>query len=47
MQIIAKNKNSTISARIFRAKTGKWENLGVISKTKNSLIRRIIKWLQF
>ena len=36
----AKVRKATISARVYRAETGKWEDLGVISKTKLTLIER-------
>jgi hypothetical protein len=42
----SKIKSVKIRARVYRAETGKWENLGVLSHTKESFIRRIIKWLQ-
>jgi hypothetical protein len=41
-----KVKSVQIRARVYRAETGKWENLGVLARTKESFMRRIIKWLQ-
>jgi hypothetical protein len=47
-ELVAKGKikSAQISARVYRAETGKWTNLGVIAKSKESLIRRIKQWLQ-
>lgn len=47
MNAKGKVKNFTMSARVFRVATGKWENLGIIAKSKKSLIGRIKSWLQF
>ncbi len=33
----AETKNLTIAARVFRVATGKWEDLGVVSKSKVGL----------
>jgi len=41
----AKIKKARISARVYRAETGKWENLGVIYKVENFL-EKIIKKLK-
>ena len=46
----AKVKKATIKARVFRAETGKWEDLGVIWKSQGrlkKLIDKIKLWLQF
>jgi len=45
MRAKAKTKKATISARVWRAETGKWENLGIIYKTENFL-SKIIKKLR-
>jgi len=44
----------TIRARVWRAETGKWENLGVISSSGSTkvdkikqLLREVRKWLRF
>ena len=48
-----KIKKSVISARVYRAQTGKWEDLGIIYQSKvgyypfMNIINRIKKWLQF
>jgi hydrogenase maturation factor len=34
-------KGAKISARVFRAETGKWKNLGTIASSKKSLIQKI------
>jgi len=42
----AKVKKGTISARVFRAATGKWEDLGVIAKTaEKGLLGRLKEML--
>jgi len=51
MEAISKVKKSSISARVFRSKTGEWEDLGVIARGNEpkilNFLRRIVKWLQF
>ena len=45
----ADTRKATISARVYRASTGQWEDLGIIWQTKGlikNLINRIQKWLQ-
>ena len=37
-----KTKIGTIQAKVFRASTGTWENLGTIYSSKVSLIEKII-----
>ena len=44
----------TIRARVWRAETGKWEDLGVIAASRSTrvdrlkqLLREVKKWLRF
>jgi hypothetical protein len=47
----AKIKQATIRARVWRKSTQSWEDLGVISRFRDSLIKKIIRrikqWLQY
>jgi hypothetical protein len=45
LNVNVKTKKNKMSARVYRVATGKWEDLGVISKSKESIIRRMLKWL--
>lgn len=42
-----KLKKGTVSARVYRAATGKWENLGVIASTSKwfNFKQGVKKWL--
>jgi len=51
MKVIT-TKQTTISARVFRASTGQYEDLGVIYQsglrdTIKNIINRLLSWLQF
>lgn len=46
----AKTRKVTIKARVYRAATGQWEDLGVIYSSKSrikNIINKIKTWLQF
>lgn len=50
MLAFAKTKKAMIQARVFRASTGRWEDLGIIWQTKGwikNLIDKIKLWLQY
>ena len=42
----AKTRKATIRARVYRASTGQWEDLGVISRSHPDLLERIKKLLR-
>jgi len=47
MGVKGKVKKATILARVYRAKTGQWKNLGVIARSKESFwqkLRRCFDW---
>jgi len=51
VKAVGKVKKATIRARVWRESTQTWEDLGVISRFRDSLFKRIMrsirKWLQF
>jgi len=46
MDTKASTRKATISAKVFRKATGKWEDLGVIARPKVRLTDRILKFLK-
>ena len=45
MEIKVNAKKAVIKARIYRADKGKWYNLGVISKSKYTIIDKIRRFM--
>ena len=44
------HKKVTIRAKVFRAKTGKWEDLGIVWQNQGrigKIIKKVKQWLQY